>query len=197
MNFCHEQIFAKARALILTSIASPSKVNMTDAAHYQHSSLRERIVEHVFVGDALRELWREGVTDVEVLRSEFDAFGYDLVMSRGGIVRHIQFKTGMQSKPRKVEVARALFEKPSGCVVWIKVSGDLTLEPFYWLGGTPGEPLTINNDFRAAKAKRRNKEGKRPDRPNHVDVPGAEFELVPTLRKVLGKLFGNLDGVAI
>jgi hypothetical protein len=34
-----------------------------------HSTLRERIVEHVFVGDVLRTLWRRGITDVEVLRS--------------------------------------------------------------------------------------------------------------------------------
>ncbi|MFP5277377.1 MAG: hypothetical protein ACLGPM_09685 [Acidobacteriota bacterium] len=64
-------------------------------AHYIHSTLRERIVEHVFVGDALRRLWQRGVTYVEVLRSEFDAGGYDLVMSHGKIVRHIQFKTIM------------------------------------------------------------------------------------------------------
>ena len=47
---------------------------MDAESHFNHSILRERIVEHVFVGDALRELWCLGVTDVEVLRSEFDAF---------------------------------------------------------------------------------------------------------------------------
>src|ERR1700730_13816480 len=102
------------------------------ATHYRHSSLRERIIEHIFVGDALRELWRDGFTDVEVLRSEFDAHGYDLVMSRGPVVRHIQFKTSTRSKPSRVSVSRSLFEKPSGCVVWIRVSADLKLEPFYW-----------------------------------------------------------------
>jgi hypothetical protein len=40
----------------------------------------------------LRALWCRGVFDVEVLRSEFDAHGYDLVMARGRIVRHIQLK---------------------------------------------------------------------------------------------------------
>jgi hypothetical protein len=46
---------------------------MNVESNYLYSTLRERIVEHVFVGDALRELWRKGVYDVEVLRSEFDA----------------------------------------------------------------------------------------------------------------------------
>src|SRR5579862_3621039 len=53
----------------------------------RNSTLRERIVEHVFVGDALRRLWRLGITDVEVLRSEFDARGYDLVLSFKKVVR--------------------------------------------------------------------------------------------------------------
>lgn len=78
--------------------------------HSHHSTLRERIVEHVFVGEALRTLWRRGITDVEILRSEFDAHGYDLVMGRGQIVRHIQFKTGIRGKPSPVSVARALVE---------------------------------------------------------------------------------------
>jgi len=52
----------------------------------------------------LRFLWRSGVVDVEVLRSEFDAHGYDLLMTRGRIVRHIQFKTGTSKKPGDVSV---------------------------------------------------------------------------------------------
>ena len=51
--------------------------------HFVYSTLRERIVEHVFVGDVLRTLWKRDVTDVEILRPEFDAHGYDVVMSRG------------------------------------------------------------------------------------------------------------------
>jgi hypothetical protein len=170
---------------------NPDLPEMDAAAHSRHSSLRERIVEHIFVGDALRELWREDVTDVEVLRSEFDAHGYDLVMSRGRIVRHIQFKASTGSKPLRVSISRSLFEKPSGCAIWIKVSSDLTLGPFYWLGGEPGEALSASDALPAAKG-RRNKDGKRLERPNHVYVPDAQFELIPTLRGVLGKLFGTL-----
>jgi len=51
--------------------------------HSEHSTLRELIVEHLFIGEGLRKFWRCGITDVEVARSEIDAFGYDLVMSRG------------------------------------------------------------------------------------------------------------------
>ena len=74
----------------------------TEDRNFTHSTLRERIVEHVFVGDVLRTLWRRGVTDVEILRPEFDAHGYDVVMSRGPVVRHVQLKTRLRAKCRSV-----------------------------------------------------------------------------------------------
>ena len=94
-----------------------------EGSHSLRSTLRERIVEHVFVGDALRRLWQLGVTDIEVLRSEFDAGGYDLVMSYQKLVRHIQFKSVMEGgKAANVKVSLKLMEKPSGCVLWIVLS---------------------------------------------------------------------------
>jgi hypothetical protein len=45
-------------------------------------------------------------------------------MSRGATVRHIQFKTSTKNKPPKVSVSRALYEKPSGCVLGIKVTAE-------------------------------------------------------------------------
>ncbi|MFE3835591.1 hypothetical protein [Pseudogemmobacter sonorensis] len=64
---------------------------MTDhEKHSRNSVLREIILEHLFVGELLRHLWRAGVTDAEILRSEFDAGGHDLVLSRDALTRHIQ-----------------------------------------------------------------------------------------------------------
>jgi hypothetical protein len=113
-------------------------------------------------------------------------------MSRGATVRHIQFKTSTKNKPPKVSVSRALYEKPSGCVLWIKVTAELKTGPYYWLCGPPGKPLPpIGDDFRATKG-RRNKEGKRQDR-HHINVPGSNFQLVNTLPEVLGLLFGPFN----
>src|SRR5271155_4726123 len=78
---------------------------MDPTAQFENSTLRERVVEHVFVGEALRNLWRRGAVDVEVLRSEFDAHGYDLVLAHGRIVRHIQFKSGTSKKPGDISVS--------------------------------------------------------------------------------------------
>ena len=156
-----------------------------------NSTLRERIVEHAFVGDALRFLWRKGVVDVEVLRSEFDAYGYDLVMARGQIVRHIQFKTGTSKKPIDVSVSLSLAEKPSGCVIWIRVTEDLDMGPFFWFGGAPGKPLPPIDHHKIPLRSTHNKKGERPPRLNHRLVPNTEFIRLEKLEDVLIKLFGE------
>ena len=47
-----------------------------DASHYAESSAREKLVEHVFLGELLQALWRKNIRDLEVLRPEVDSGGY-------------------------------------------------------------------------------------------------------------------------
>jgi hypothetical protein len=157
----------------------------------KHSpTLRERIVEHVFVGEVLRTLWRRGVTDVEILRPEFDAHGYDVVMSRGPVVRHVQLKTQAAGK---VSVGRALAEKPSGCVVWISLNKEtLELGPFMWFGGAPGKPLPDIASYPNPRRATHNADGVRPVRKNHHVLPPAAFTKLKTLDEVVVRLFGEL-----
>jgi hypothetical protein len=163
--------------------------SVTDDRHFTHSTLREHIVEHVFVGDVLRALWRRGVTDIEVLRPEFDAHGYDIVMTRGKIVRHIQLKTQAAGK---VSVGRALAEKPSGCVVWIGLKKDtLELGPFMWFGGSPGDPLPPISNFPNPRRPTHDSKGARPLRKHHHQLPPNAFTRLKTLDEVLIRLFGE------
>jgi hypothetical protein len=166
------------------------------ASHYLQSTLRERIVEHVFVGEALRQLWKRGATDVEVLRSEFEAGGYDLVMSYRKTVRHIQFKSTTEGgKTTSVTISSKLLEKPSGCVIWIGVSPrDLELKSYRWFGGTPGEPLPNISNMKVARHVRGNAKGIKVEKPNHRIVPRSRFEQLPTMDAVLDRLFGPLPG---
>ena len=57
------------------------------------SSFYEQLVEHVFLSEVLQEVWYSFGKTVEVLRSEVDASGYDLVFECNGILRHVQLKT--------------------------------------------------------------------------------------------------------
>ena len=171
----------------LTEIAS---------SNYIHSTLRERIVEHVFVGAALQRLWQRGVTDVEVLRSEFDAGGYDLVMSLRKTVRHIQFKTiTVGGKAASVKVSTKLADKPSGCVIWIVITPKLELQSFLWFGGVPGQPIPDIASLKRAKHTKANVQGVKSERENHRVVPRSRFERLAKLDEVLERLFGPLDKV--
>jgi hypothetical protein len=160
---------------------------MENEAHFRQSTLRERIVEHVFIGDALRLFWQRGITDVH---------GYDLVMARGLTVRHIQFKTGTK-KPVKVSVAQALADKPSGCVIFIMVTPVLELGPFYWFGDAPGKPLPDIAGFPNPRRATHNKAGVRPLRQNHREVAASQFTVVSSFPGILEKLFGSLPDQGI
>ena len=162
---------------------------MKSSAKSTRSTLRERIVEHLFIGEALRALWRQQITDVEVLRAEFDAHGYDLVLCRSAIIRHIQLKTQAGGD---VSVSLSLAEKPSGCVIWLVVDDKLNLAEFRWFGGQPGQPLPDISALKVARRTTRNKQGERPERKNHRLVPKRYFEVLDSLEALLEKLIGDL-----
>jgi hypothetical protein len=155
------------------------------------------VVEHVFVGEVLRTLWRRGIRDVEVLRSEFDAFGYDLVLAHGDTVRYVQLKTanirsgttGRERKPRRVQVNLALTHKRGACVIWIGLDADLNLGPFYWFGGAPAEHLPALDGARQPRKLRRTKSGERARRANHRVVPYKSFVRCDSLQDIIGRLF--------
>lgn len=163
----------------------------TDPAHHLYSSLREKIVEHVFIGEALRALWRLGVFDVEVLRGEFDAHGYDVVMGRGSVVRHIQLKTGVRDRPGDVSVSAVLANKPSGCVIWIHVRNDLKITRYWWFGSEPGVPLPPLGELQPKRIARTS-DGSRPLRKKHRVVTASQFRAIDSLDAILQMLFGPL-----
>ena len=164
-----------------------------DHWHFIHAVLRERIVEHVFVGEVLRRLWQRGVTDVEVLRSEFDAGGYDLVMSYRHVVRHIQLKSVIENgKTAQVNVSMKLMEKPSGCVIWIVLDRELNLKSYRWFGGSPGESLRDMGDLKVAKHAKANATGHKLERPNHRILPRDRFKTLEGLDDLIARLFGRI-----
>ena len=121
--------------------------------HFRHSSFRKKLIEHLFAGELLKMAWQIGDCALDVAKPEVDNRGYDLVLERHGIVRHVQLKVSRQggaTKSQKVHVALAA--KPSGCVVWIEFDEQsLALGPFHFLGAGPGKPLPRIADLRVAK----------------------------------------------
>ena len=163
--------------------------------HTVHSTLRERIIEHVFIGHALQWFWKHRVYDVEVLRAEFDSGGYDLVMSRGSIDRHIQFKTVLgNGKPDGLKASLKLAQKPGGCIICVGVPDDLDPDGFayHWFGDEPGRPLPAIEALRVARHTKGDATGAKNPRPGHRMIPRSRFETLPSLDALLERLFGPL-----
>jgi len=161
---------------------------MTDDSHSRHSSLREKVLEHLFVGDLLRCLWRKGVRDIELLRAEVDAGGYDLVLDCNGVQRHIQLKASHKSaRTRRVPVNTRLMTKSGGCVVWVLFDADtMELGPFYWFGGAPGSPLP-DLGRRVARHTRGNKR----ERPAIRVLGRGDFTKIESMEALVSALVGD------
>ena len=157
-----------------------------------HSSRREKLIEHAFVGEILRNLWRAGIYEVDVLRAETDASGYDIVLEVGSITRHIQLKSSaITSSTSTQKVNLALGNKPSGCALWLLFNAStLELGPFLWFGGLPGEPFPDITGFRVAKHTKGNSEGVKAERKNIRVIPKGKFAKVDSMSGVIEMLFG-------
>lgn len=162
------------------------------ASHYLLSSAREKLLEHLFVGELLRCLWRNGRRDAEVLRSEVDNSGHDLVIDSDGVLRQIQLKASHRlARTSSQNISRKLASKPSGCVVWIQFDPDtMALGPFLWLGGSPGAPLPNLGDKVARHTKGDSKSRKTLRTAMRV-VRKGQFTLTATMEDLAIKLFGT------
>lgn len=162
--------------------------------HSTHSSLRENIIEHRLIADILGAFWSYGIVDVEILRSEFDAGGFDLVLSWRDIVRHIQLKAALvDGKRSNVSINMNLAKKPSGCVIWLDVNEALQIQGYRWHGGLPGEPLPVIGDAKIGKHTKGNSKGVKSDRPNHRIVDKKVFDEVRDIGGLIKKLVGQLQ----
>lgn len=152
----------------------------------EHSVLREKVLEHAFLTELSKVLLLNLRTPFEVLRSEFDGFGYDVVIEAKGVTRHIQLKaTRIGGKRARVDIATALTSKPGGCVVWFMVDErSLNIGPYYWLGGAPGMRMPELGD-RTARHTRGGGQ-----RLRLREVSRAKFIRLETMTEVASAMFG-------
>jgi len=159
--------------------------------HYLKSSFREKLIEHLFVGELLKHSWQGGEYSLEIAKPEVDDRGFDVIAEENGIIRHIQLKAShLQAKAAKQKVHIALSKKPSGCVVWVWFNENtLELGPFLFFGGVAGEPLPCMDGFRVAKHTKGNKDGVKAERPEIRDVPKGQFRKFKSVQEIYDALF--------
>ena len=177
---------------------SKSTEAISDVSTYLKSSFYEQLVEHTFISELLQEVHYKHRKTVEVLKSEVDAYGYDVVFECNGYLRHVQLKTsryGSNLKPQKVNVILA--KKSSGCVVWVlrdEESSDYRMNLKYlFFGGNAGEPLPSLENFRYAKHTKRNKDGIKTVRQSIRLIPKSQFTFINTTHELVRVLFGLSD----
>lgn len=166
------------------------------SAEYRESSFREKMLEHVFVAEVLQEVWFRWGQTLEVLHSEVDSAGYDLVLAFNGIIRHVQLKSSKQdATTANLRINIALAEKPSGCVVWMFYSELLGVHRarlcYRFFGGDPGEPLPSLGE-RVAKHSKGNAQGVKLPRPDIRLIGKGVFTPPMDLPTLMGRLFGPI-----
>jgi len=159
--------------------------------HSEDSSLREQALGHLFLGELLAAMWRSGRRDIEVLKSEVDRGGYDVVLEANGIVRHVQLKSSfLGSKVRDVSVSTKLLTKPGGCVIWIEFNQDtLTIEGYLWFGGKPGSGLP-DLGSKVTRHSKVNSAGLKLQRPMHRMLAKTRFVRLEGINPLAEQMFG-------
>ena len=168
------------------------------AAAYLKSSFYEQLVEHAFISEVLQEVWFGFGETVEVLRSEVDRSGYDVVFECNGVMRHVQLKTSKSDARRQTQnVNIALAEKPSGCIVWLirhecQATRRVRLS-YLFFGAPPNQPLPSLDGFRIGRHTKGDATGKKSERPAIRLVPKSRFVRIESTRELVQELFGLME----
>jgi hypothetical protein len=168
----------------------PSPAKLEASAHSSDSSLREQALGHVFLGQLLTFMWRTDARDIEVLKSEVDRGGYDVVLESKGVIRHVQLKSSFRgSKVREVDVSTKLLRKPGGCILWLEFDPEsLAIERYYWFGSKAGNALPDLGE-RISRHSKGNSEGEKNERPIHRVLTRGRFEALASIGEVVERMF--------
>ena len=162
------------------------------AEHSLHSSYREKLIEHLLIGELLKLSWKTKDYSLEISKPEVDRSGYDIIAEANGIIRHIQLKAtfvGSTTATHKIHISLA--KKPSGCVVFMYFDNEtLELGPFFYFGADPGQPLPDLNNFKTAKHSKGDSSGVKAQRPNIRVLNKGSFIECKTVQDLYNKLFG-------
>ena len=166
---------------------------MTATQDNRKSSYREILIEHLFVGEMMRRLWLRRITEFEVLHSQVDDAGYDIVFAANLVTRHIQLKSSFRGARTGQSCASLkLLRQPSACVIWIQFDPQtMELGPFLWFGSSAGEPMPDITPFRVARHVRANAKGVKKERPNQRSIPRTKFVALESCEVQVTRLFGD------
>lgn len=162
-----------------------------------HQSVyRERLLEHLLIGDLLKYSWLHAGATLEVSQPSIDRSGHDVVLEAYGVTRHVQLKSSSHTATNPAQkVHVGLCGKPSGCVIWTRFDrSTMKLGPFFFFGAEPGLSLPSLDGFKTAKHTKGDKDGVKKARPNLRVVRISQFREIEDIPSLYAALFGS--GVA-
>jgi hypothetical protein len=184
---------------MLPTVELPSEDELVEAAaaldEATSSSSMEHLLEHAVLAELTQEAWFGRGQLIDILHSSVDAFGHDVVLECGPIIRHVQFKARrLDAKTAAYKINTRLAERPSGCVIWlgwarVPERNRVSIE-YRWFGGLPGEALPDLGDVVAKHAKA-NAQGVKLERPGIRRVNLGRFDKVRDAADLLDRLFGT------
>ena len=159
--------------------------------HTEHSSYREKLIEHLFIGELFKLSWLKYDCQLEISKPEVDNSGYDIIAELNGLIRHMQLKASyIGGKTAKQKVHIKLSEKPSGCVVWVCFNEEtLELGPFLFYGGKPGFPLPSLEGTNTARHTKGDQDGYKAERPNIRELNKGKFDKHNSVQEIFNVLF--------
>jgi len=103
----------------------------------------------------------------------------------------MQLKSSFTGARRSEVTANVkLHERPSACILWVFFDPDtLSLGPFLWFGGAPGERIPPLGE-KIARRTRPNAKLEKADRLAHRVIPKSRFSTLDTIEEVIQKLIG-------
>jgi hypothetical protein len=160
--------------------------------HTEYSSFREKLIEHLFLGELLKLSWRNENCSLEISKPEVDNSGYDVLLEEKDVIRHVQLKASLVGgKTANQKIHTKLQEKASGCVVWIYFDENtLELGPFLFFGSSPKNKLPCIENEKIAKHTKANKLGEKSERQNIRVIRKGLFKKLETIQEVHKELFG-------
>lgn len=72
--------------------------------HTDHSSFREKLIEHLFVSELLKLSWQNDDCQIEVAKPEVYNSGYDLIVEANGIVSTFSLKHHITAARPRVKI---------------------------------------------------------------------------------------------
>lgn len=160
--------------------------------HSLHSSYREKLIEHLLIGELLKFSWKTKDFSLEISKPEVDRSGYDIIAEANGIIRQQLKATFIGSKTTTHKIHISLAKKPSGCVVLVYFNNEtLELGPYYYFGASPGQPLASLENLKTAKHTKGDATGLKSERPNIRILNKGSFVELKTIHELYSQLFGN------